>query len=435
MPTIKKIGPKVLAISTGTNGVQPNSNTSFTYSPNYNDLDKATGLAISNDAVSFDTYGNHYFKLYNNVIVTVNVGTPYVSGGVSHQSIAWSVAKNGSVIYTTSYDMSASGSAGIKGLFYFVMAPESFSSYSSVSVFTLVWCVRIGSATNPRYHGYKSPTTAISRTILGDVPINPPTDPYYPGETSGDDNTSGMGGTGTFDGSTDEIGAPNLPSLSAVQTGFITLYNPTLSQLVSLADYMWDANSFDISTWQKSFANPMDAIIGLSIVPVQPTVSAAIGVKVGNYTSTVTMPVVTSQFVTVDCGSLTIQEYWGSYLDYSPYTRASIYLPYIGIQQIDIDDIMGKTISVKYNVDVLSGSCCAFITCGGSVLYTFAGSCSVQIPVNGQGYSNMISAGTGVLASLASNTLTRIKSAPSFAHSLICLTTALTLLVLMLHID
>lgn len=248
--------------------------------------------------------------------------------------------------------------------------------------------------------------------LLADAePYETETDPYFPGGTSGDDETQGIGGEGTFDGESEDIDTPDLPTLSSVQAGFVTLYNPSLSQLQALADYMWNPSTFDIETWQKSFANPMDAILGLSIVPVQPSVSGASAVKVGNYTTTVSMPTIGSQYVNFNCGGLSVEEYWGSYLDYSPYTRAQIYLPYIGIQDIDIDDIMKRTVSVSYTIDILSGSCVAFVSCGGSVLYTFSGSCSVQIPVNGQGYSSMVNAGNATISSLASKGLSFLSGA------------------------
>ena len=93
-------------------------------------------------------------------------------------------------------------------------------------------------------------------------------------ETTGDPygdggGTSGTGGgTGDFDGTGDNIDIPSLPTLSAVDTGFITLFNPSAGELRSLANYMWSNPLFDLNAWKKIFADPMDAILGLSIVPV-----------------------------------------------------------------------------------------------------------------------------------------------------------------------
>lgn len=212
-------------------------------------------------------------------------------------------------------------------------------------------------------------------------------DPYAGGGASG----SG-GGTGSFDGTGDAISAPSVPTLGATNTGFVSLYNPTLSQVQELASYMW-SDAFSIDSFKKLFADPMDTILGLSIVPVAVPDGETTTLKVGNLSTGISITRAGAQYITVDCGSIAVNEYWGAYLDYAPYTKLEIYLPYIGTHQLSADDVMGKTISVKYNVDILSGSCVAFITCGDSVLYTFSGQCSQNIPITGEDFaSNLMGA-------------------------------------------
>ena len=236
-------------------------------------------------------------------------------------------------------------------------------------------------------------------------------DPYDSGGTSGTG-----GGSGTFDRTGDDISVPGLPSLSASSTGFVTLFNPTLTQLNNLASYMW-SDIFDIATFKKIFADPMDVILGLSIVPVAVPSSGTAEVKVGNISTGVSMNKASSQYVSVDCGSLAIGEYWGAYLDYAPYTKAEIYLPYCGTHPIDVDEIMGKTISVNYNVDIISGGCCAMIKCGGSVLYHFLGQCSNPIPVSGNDWSSFLANAVRAAASLGTMVATAGASAPASAAS------------------
>lgn len=224
------------------------------------------------------------------------------------------------------------------------------------------------------------------------------TDPYIGGGPSGEG-----GGTGNFDGSSTPIAIPGLPTLSAVDAGFITLFNPSSAQLKSLAQYMWTNPLFDLDNWRKIFADPMDAILGLSIVPVAVPNGGSGTVTVGNISTGVSMTLAGSQYVAVDCGSLTVQEYWGSYLDYEPFTKIQIYLPYIGTRPLSTDDVMGKTIQVVYHVDILSGACNAFVKCGDSVLYTFNGQCASSIPITGNDWTNVIN---GIItASVAVGTL------------------------------
>lgn len=234
-------------------------------------------------------------------------------------------------------------------------------------------------------------------------------DPYEPeGESEGH-----VGGEGTHEEEeSDPIPIPPEPTLSAANTNFIRLYNPTLSELQSLANYMW-SDLFDLNTFKKIFSDPISCILGLSIVPVAVRNGGTSSVVLGNIDTEVLMNRALSQYETVDCGSLTISEYWGAYLDYSPYTKFELYLPYIGIRPISADDIMGKTISVTYRVDILSGSCVAFVKCDSSVLYSFIGQCSSSIPITGNDWTNVINGAINIAGAVGTLVATGGFSAPA----------------------
>lgn len=249
----------------------------------------------------------------------------------------------------------------------------------------------------------------VLKTAKGQI-----TDPY---ENGGGESGTG-GGTGTFDGTGDNVDIPALPTLSAADTGFITLFNPSVENLHSLANYMWSNPLFDIAAWKKIFADPMDAILGLSIVPVNVPTNGSGEVTVGNISTGIDMPKAATQYVSVDCGTLNVEEYWGAYLDYEPYTKAELYLPYCGIHQISVDDIMGKPVHVVYHIDVLSGACCAYVKCGGSVLYTFIGQCSSSIPITGDNWTNVINGVISASVSVGSMVATGGVSAPTAIPSL-----------------
>lgn len=230
-------------------------------------------------------------------------------------------------------------------------------------------------------------------------------DPYGGGSGTG-------GGTGDLDGTGDLISIPRLPTLSAVDTGFITLFNPTISQLSALSSYMWSNPAFDIEAWKKIFADPMQAILGLSIVPVIVPNGGEKDVTVGNISTGVKMTVAASQYVEVDCGTLNVNEYWGAYLDYDPYTKAEIYLPYIGIHPLSTDDIMNKSVHVVYHVDILSGACCAYVQCGETVLYSFIGQCASSIPITGDNWTNVINGAISIAGAVGTMVATGGASAP-----------------------
>ena len=227
------------------------------------------------------------------------------------------------------------------------------------------------------------------QAILTDY--NPDSDPFIPGG----ENEHGGGG-GDFSDPSEDVTDPAVPDISAVDTGFITLFNPSVSQLNSLASYMWSAG-FDLDTFKKMFANPMDCILGLSILPKIVPSGGSRTVMVGNISTGVSMTVAASQYVKFDCGSVNVKRYSNSFLDYAPYTKVSIYLPFIGIHELSVDDVMNKSVHVKYNIDILSGACVAFVICGGTTLYTYTGQCAASVPVTSGDWSNMINGVIGAV--------------------------------------
>ena len=208
---------------------------------------------------------------------------------------------------------------------------------------------------------------------------DPPSD-----KPAGSDDPSGPGGgKGNYDDSSDPIDFPDLPTGGALECGAVVAHRVSKQTLEAIMSKLWDGSIFNIlNMWQKSISDPMDAIVSLHAIPVSPEVNGPTAIWIGNFDTELTSPLVTSQYVEVDCGTLNIKEYWGSALDYSPYTRAEIFLPFIGIKDVSIEDVMNNTLHIKYHVDVLTGDCIAFIKCGISVLYHFTGNCRMTIPLS-----------------------------------------------------
>ena len=205
----------------------------------------------------------------------------------------------------------------------------------------------------------------------------------YTGEDTGND--SGHGGQdGSNDNSSDVIDIPNLPTISASSCGLVDMYKLTLEQTKQLANFLWSNFTEFSENVKKIFSEPMDAIISLALSPINPDTGSDVQIKIANINSGVSGKRILNQYVTLDCGTINIPLYWGSALDFSPYTKASIYLPLIGNQVINIDDIMGKNVSVKYNIDLLTGSCVAFIICDNSVMYSYSGNVISQLPLSGK---------------------------------------------------
>lgn len=212
-----------------------------------------------------------------------------------------------------------------------------------------------------------------------------PDDPY-----DGIPDSDVDGGGGDFDDNSIPVDFPPLPAISVADGGFVTIYTPTLAQIKSVNNYLWQVYDPDPSiTLPRILGSIMDIFIGLSILPITIPSTSTKQVLLGGHATGLNLPVADSQFVDVSFGTLDIKTgTGGSYLDYSPYTKAQIFLPYIGFREISIDDIMGKTLELRYRVDIVSGACLALLKCGTSVLYQWTGNCAINIPLTGVDYTN-----------------------------------------------
>lgn len=243
------------------------------------------------------------------------------------------------------------------------------------------------------------------------------TDPYNDGGTS----TSGGGG-GSFDDSTDVIQIPSYDPVELLNRGyanrgFVKVYLPTQAQVLSLSNYLWSSGIDTVL--KKLYADPIQCIISLSMIPLVVTSTITGNIRIAHTDTEITdVMIAENQFVTLDCGTIDLDEFWGSYLDYSPYTKLSIYLPFIGVRALNIDEFMSGTIGVKYVIDIVSGDCIAFISRVGStdnltvpvpailgVLYQFNGNVSLQVPISAANFAQMygasISAAVGGVGMLA----------------------------------
>lgn len=258
---------------------------------------------------------------------------------------------------------------------------------------------------------YLSPYAAGSDTaetfVLSDdtvVDIRPEpedTDPYSPG---GPSEPSGPN-SGTWTLENDDIDFPALPTISAADSGFFSIWTPTLEQIQLLAQFMWTTDLTNIDTWKRLVANPIELILGLSLFPFDMTPDGHEPLTIGIINSRIETNYRDSQFFDIDCGTIDLEEYYGAFLDYAPYTELDIYLPYIGVRTINVNDVMPKTLHLRYRIDLVTGSCVAMLKADNSVFYHFSGSCAIQIPVTTYQMQDMIksaiSAATSIIGGIA----------------------------------
>lgn len=204
--------------------------------------------------------------------------------------------------------------------------------------------------------------------------------------------------TGTNPMDTGEGSTPAVVPPTGTASALWSVYNPTESETKQFGGWLWSPNFVDQIL--KMFTHPMEAIISLHKVFCTPITGGRETIKVGYLASNTSAKTVTNQYVTIDCGSVKVQEYFFNVFDYDPYTKISLYLPFIGIVRLNTADIMRSRVSVVYHIDVYTGSCLAEVKVtrdsAGGTLYQYTGNCAVQYPLSSGSYLGVVGGAVGI---------------------------------------
>ena len=157
------------------------------------------------------------------------------------------------------------------------------------------------------------------------------------------------------------------------------VYNPTYAQLEKVAKARYNTPSSG-TTQQGTTIDLSKYIIKVYKTYVDFEVDKnQSDVILGNIDSNVLSNVILKHPV-IDCGTVTLTEEQENVLDYSPFAKLEIYLPFIGTKELDIDVIRGKEIQLIYKVNVMSGKCLAVLQYNDIPLYQFDGTIGEDIP-------------------------------------------------------
>lgn len=140
---------------------------------------------------------------------------------------------------------------------------------------------------------------------------------------------------------------------SEERVDFFTIYEPTNENMQKINDAIFinaaDGTTINVQQYFSSYKKFYCKI----------PVAGYKQLKGGRYDFGEQAPYVKEHTIVVDCGSVEIPEQYHSLLDYSPFSRLTIYLPFVGFQELDDKLVVGHTLKVQYTVDVLSGRCLA----------------------------------------------------------------------------
>ena len=242
-------------------------------------------------------------------------------------------------------------------------------------------------------------------------------DPSEPGGYNiGDDVPS-------FDDTSDTIGLPTDPAFTSQSIGFYNVYRCALDELVNLGDYIFGEPITDeddiVDVMSKFVTNTfrsklVDYIVSCHMIPVDPTydtgptvVSVHLG---GTVCDTVHVKKVTTDYVTFDCGTISLAEYYANFADFLE--NCKLYLPFIGFVPARPEWFKRGSLTVKYKFNVIDGSCIAYVLStgkyvnnggsNGTVVGQYSGNAIVRFPITGLNYASAASGLIGSAAGMAS---------------------------------
>lgn len=143
--------------------------------------------------------------------------------------------------------------------------------------------------------------------------------------------------------------------LKQLQEGFINLY----------------AVPFSLSAIKGTPVSFISGNVGVLTSSSQPTDLSPSYVQV----SPLTKSVIKLDDITLP----TVNRYYGSFLDYEPYTTFKVFIPYYGDIQIEASKVYGHTLKLSYRVDLLTGDFLCILMSDGFQVNSVSGNLAYKI--------------------------------------------------------
>lgn len=236
--------------------------------------------------------------------------------------------------------------------------------------------------------------------------------------------TQGGGGFGTHDNTTDvvvNVGVKPSGFLSGILggSGFNMYYVPSYHELIKAAYYSFNGVN-NLSEWMNNtaalFLSPSTYIVSATALPADKSIFGA-----GAIQSTIRL----GGFVNFNVSCYPLSSLWGDsqvfsfpfdgmyfddFMDFEPYTKITLFLPYIGFVPVKAAECVGGEITVQYRFECLTGKCIAFVKTTdrngrNTGYYQYSGDCGFSLPWvgNNGGGTQMIHSAASAAISIAKN--------------------------------
>lgn len=276
---------------------------------------------------------------------------------------------------------------------------------------------------------------------------------------------SDVGGMGqgddepTFDDSSDTIDLPVDPTIGVSNVGFVNVYKTYANSLQQMGVELFPALQYTAPTQisgtdvtdavvngfnsivtflanipsffeQTVAATLVNYVIDCHVIPVTPAGGTDEAIKVGYKTLTVHGDRMSNDYVTFDCGTINLGEYYTNFADFL--TSAKLFLPFVGFVPCRPEWFYRDSLNVTYKFNIIDGSFMTYVrstgryvnnnNAGPTIVAQYSGNACVHLPITGVTYSNMVSgligAGAGAVASAGSGNVAGVAMSAMNASSL-----------------
>ena len=179
---------------------------------------------------------------------------------------------------------------------------------------------------------------------------------------------------------------------------FVSQYVMSASDVRAVSSIFFDDDQGLIDDIKKGLelfgAKPVDAIMSLVAFPFDVTNIANCSpqsyIYFGSYQHNLASSVnkIYNQLSNyLNAGTIYLAPLFGSWRDYKNLTL-SVYLPYIGWRDLEVEKYVKRSVNVRYYVDINSRQCCAVLVADGIMADYWVGEIGVELPIVGSNFAD-----------------------------------------------
>ena len=178
---------------------------------------------------------------------------------------------------------------------------------------------------------------------------------------------------------------------------FVSQYVMSRSQVADVASIFFTDDGNLLDNIKKGLelygAKPVDAIMSLAAFPFDVTTVVNCSpwnhIYFGSYDHKLQTPVnkvMNALSNYLDAGTIFLAPLFSSYRDFKNLTL-SVYLPFIGWRDLEIEKYISKSVNIRYYIDINTRQCAAVLVAGGIMADYFVGEIGIELPIVGSNFA------------------------------------------------